>query len=173
MTVDCKDSTIACVLMHLVIIQNHLQWFRSPDARVLSRGFWLGSTSRCNHKFFFADSRSVSAWLELRGLTESIDRAEQSRRGRWNTWLHPVMLFLKSSSLKGISSLSERTISHSGPAGLSQGAFSHISHCGPEQHSCDVFKNKVEKQIGQDFCGKGTLVINSVCLWWFASVSRS
>lgn len=62
------------------------------------------------------------------------------------------MLFLKSSSEKGISSLSERTRTHSSPPGHAQGAFTHISHCGVEQHSCDVFKNKVEKQIAYRIC---------------------
>jgi len=42
------------------------------------------------------------------------------------------MLFLKSSSEKGISSLSERTVTHSSPPGLTQGAFSHISQSGAE-----------------------------------------
>lgn len=168
----CKDSTIACVLMHSVIItQNHLKPFRSPDACVLLGGFWLSSKSRCNHKFFFTVSSSISAWLELRGLAESIDRAEQT--GQIKHSAASIVLFLKSSSEKGISSLSERTITHSSPPGLTQGAFSHISNCGAEQHSCDVFKNKVEKQIAYRICGKGTLVINNVCLWWFASASRN
>lgn len=72
------------------------------------------------------------------------------------------MLFLKSSSEKGISSLSERTITHSSPPGLTQGAFSHISHCGAEQHSCDVFKNKVEKQIANRICVEKELWLSTM-----------